>query len=380
VREPSARIDEIQILRALAALAIVIHHGLHEARPSAMELGAGPAAPALSPFAAGVDLFFVISGFVMVHAARDLFGRWEAPLRFLRRRSLRIVPLYWAATMLVLAGAILVPGAVSGPPPELGTTLASFAFIPAPRADGNVEPLYSLGWTLNYEMFFYAVFALFLPLRRKAALAATGLALVGLAAWGSLAAPASPTLAFWSAPIILLFVAGMGIAVLRQGGAALPAWLRGGMAIAACLFLAFDPLGLMRELPGGGQGGGMARLLAWGAPATLLVAAACLGKEGAPRRPRLDALRMRLAQLGDASYALYLVHPFVLKPLHWALSAAGLQPLAGGPAFAALGAVCSSLAALAVHHLAERPVSAWLRARSVEVRARSWNGEAKLKA
>src|ERR1041385_2180302 len=123
--------------------------------------------------APGLDLFFVISGFVMVYSSERLFGRADAPRIFMLRRIARIVPLYWAMTLVVLAYFLLAHGRdmlfALYPP---GNILASFLFYPYPRGDGALVPLHALGWTLNYEMFFYVVFAALICLSREIAVTA----------------------------------------------------------------------------------------------------------------------------------------------------------------------------------------------------------------
>jgi len=95
----------IQVLRALAAFAVTIEHivGYEFAR----QYGLPDALPHFQFGRAGVDLFFVISGFVMVYASESYFGRAKAPQEFFLRRLARIVPLYWVTTTIVLVYLLL---------------------------------------------------------------------------------------------------------------------------------------------------------------------------------------------------------------------------------------------------------------------------------
>ena len=356
-------IEEIQVLRAFAALAIVIHHGIFETVAFAASGGTAFLPPKILPWPAGVDLFFVISGFVMVVSSQRLFGKAGGPRHFLWRRAARIVPLYWAATALVLLASALIPGAVSTVRPSLAMALASFAFIPMARPDGVTQPVYSLGWTLNFEMFFYAVFALFLPLSRSRALAGIALALGAATVFGLLVRPANAALAFWSAPMVLLFVAGMGIATLRLAGFGLPLPFRLSMVLAALALLALDPFGLMRDPLAMVQTLDVARIAAWGVPAALLMMAAALRGKEEPAERRSGAVWTLLVALGEASYALYLIHPFVFRPMREALIRLGVAPLIGPWPYLALIVTCACAASLLVHWLAERPVTAYLQAR-----------------
>ena len=95
----SEALQSIQMLRAVAALAVLFYHITLEFR---VRLGLGDVVPLFHIGSAGVDLFFVISGFIMVHASEKLFGRREGPLIFIQRRLARIVPLYWATSIGVL--------------------------------------------------------------------------------------------------------------------------------------------------------------------------------------------------------------------------------------------------------------------------------------
>src|SRR5271166_2680793 len=203
--------------------------------------------------------------------------------RFLGRRIARIVPLYWIATTLVVLGALAVPTALSEPLGEGWRYIAaSYLFIPWLRPDGFIQPVFRLGWTLNYEMLFYVVFALFLPLSRARATACVALAIGALVAWGHLARPSSPLLVFWTDPIMLEFVAGMGVASLLLAGARLDGrW---------CWVLAAVATGLLVIGPDGDPSW---RLALFGIPATMLVAAAVLPRRlpvAGPREGRALAL------------------------------------------------------------------------------------------
>jgi exopolysaccharide production protein ExoZ len=165
-------IISIQYLRAFAALSVLITHVLQwplgELNFTLLKTGR-----------LGVEVFFVISGFIMTMIAGD--GAFR-PGRFLSRRALRIVPAYWAATFLVVALALALPSQFRTTVPTIGGLIKSLLFIPSldPKA-----PLLLLGWTLNFEAFFYVVFASLFFLRSElrtlvlcalfAALVATGL-------------------------------------------------------------------------------------------------------------------------------------------------------------------------------------------------------------
>ncbi|MEH3145349.1 MAG: acyltransferase [Methylobacterium frigidaeris] len=336
----------MQVLRAVAALMVVVSHGQAEASALAARLGLGFQPAGWLPWNAGVDIFFVISGFIIVHAAGPLHGRPRARRRFLAHRVARVVPLYWLMTSAYLAMVLVRPGLLNAPGgADPAYLAASYLFWPTARPDGAVTPLYSLGWTLNYEMAFYALFALALPLSRRRAVAAVALSLAALVTATRFAGTLPTPLAYWGDPIVLEFAFGLGLGLLRAEGLRLPDPARAGLAVAGLALLSLA-----------GDAPVLPRALAWGGPAALLVAAASLGR----REPEGGLVRAA-ARLGDASYALYLVHPFAIRAV--GLGGAALAAGLGLPGLVAamLGAACA--AALAVHRLVERPLDRILRRR-----------------
>ena len=206
-----SKLPHIQLLRAFAALCVVAFHAQNDASVVAARLGKAFTRSEAFPWLAGVDIFFVISGFIMVYASARLFGSAQGPRIFLAHRIARIVPLYWATTMLYLAVVLLAPALLNSEYLAPGFVTSSFLFIPAARPDGLVQPLYSLGWTLNYEMFFYALFAIAVAFPRQRAVAALIGALILIVGLGQTLAPLPQPLAFWSDPIILEFAFGMAL-------------------------------------------------------------------------------------------------------------------------------------------------------------------------
>jgi exopolysaccharide production protein ExoZ len=271
----------IQYLRAAAALGVVVFHAA-ERSGSHFVIGA-----------AGVDVFFVISGFIMWVISQK---REMTPLGFFGDRLKRIVPIYWMAT------AAMCIGALAGIFPNLTLTVAhvvdSFLFIPHRSPNGgHIWPVLVQGWTLNYEMFFYAVFAcvLFLPSRRR--LAALAVIFLLLAGGGWLLDSRNPLLATYTNPLILEFLLGALIGRLwlagrmpsAKTGAALVVFSLCGFAFVGVTLKGFSPFFL----------GPLAGLLVVGT----------LALEDADRvvRSRL------LSYIGDGSYSIYLWHTFAIS-------------------------------------------------------------------
>jgi peptidoglycan/LPS O-acetylase OafA/YrhL len=215
------KIHFLQAARATAAWLVVTDHALLELSRNAPEDRLTQIAWSLG--SAGVYVFFIISGFIMVHISWERFGQQAASADFLRRRIIRIVPLYWLATIAAFASHKLLwatHGAHAG-----WTDLAySLAFIPYFSGEDGWHPILPGGWTLNYEMMFYVVFALGLTLPRKLALPTVGAALAAFIVVGPYFAKGA--VAYLASPIVLWFLLGMGLSVIWHGRELTePAWV-----------------------------------------------------------------------------------------------------------------------------------------------------------
>jgi peptidoglycan/LPS O-acetylase OafA/YrhL len=338
---PSRQFPLVQALRAIAAFSVALTHILYDALGMAPGAGRVRDMYQAMPWGAGVDIFFVISGFVIVHSSRRLFTAPGAMRLFAVRRLARIVPLYWVMTSLFVAEAFLDPGAVNGAIGGAAFIIKSYFFIPCARPDGVVQPVLGLGWTLNYEMFFYTVFLPFLFLRLERAVATVTILLAAFVLAGQGGLLQGVILQTWSNPIVLEFCGGMLLALL-PGRLTTHGALRLATAIGALILLHLQPAGWNRTL-------------AYGIPAAALVFAAVTGKQAG----KLPKVEIWLVRLGDASYALYLVHPFVMRAV--ALLWQHAHRPGGIYAYILICLAISQLAAIAIHHLFERPITAWLR-------------------
>jgi len=336
------RIQPVQLLRAVAAIVVLAGHAMGTA--AAM----GPFVRPTLPTGIGVDLFFAISGFIMVYASDRLFARPGAAKEFLARRIQRVAPLYWLATTLVLLMTLIGKG--PGGVPSVTYLASSYFFIPDASygsVDGIAFPLLSLGWTLNYEMLFYALFSLFLFLPRPSAVRWVQVTLVAAVLLGALLRPNWVVLATWTQPIILEFGLGMliGNAFLSGRRIGLPAAI--ALLVVAGAWVALDPFGLMHlpQTPNDAR-----RLIGWGLPAAMVLGAAVLRPWALPRR--VDQLA---GVLGDASYSLYLMHPFVLVAMRHAwLRFVGERGL---PVFVVVTVCLAILMSIAVNRRVERPLT-----------------------
>ncbi len=165
-----------------------------------------------------ISLFFLISGFLVVAITSDA----TRPRRFMLARIRRIGPVYWLLTGLA---AILLWGGVNwqspipfwhlfsyDPPLPWRFIAASLAFIPAwNQGAGTVQPVNPVGWTVNLEMLYYAIFALLLYLPRRWLMPALTIAIGTLALIGIFNRPDHPALWAWTHPIGLDFLIGAWI-------------------------------------------------------------------------------------------------------------------------------------------------------------------------
>src|SRR5262249_54196787 len=173
--------------------------------------------------------------FVMVYSSEGLFGQAGAPIKFFARRLARIVPLYWAAT------AILVWFDV--PNASTKAVLGSLFFVPHIPSEA---PLLVVGWTLIFEMFFYAVFAIaLLAKRRFAVVAGAAVFLISFVVLGPAPSdaefwypPTSSSIAYLAHPIIMEVVFGMMIALAYRAGVRLPIWGTISLIIVAFIWFA----------------------------------------------------------------------------------------------------------------------------------------------
>ena len=184
-------IFSVQYLRAIAAVSVVVSHQLG----GLSALGAG---------AHGVDLFFVISGFIIFSLTEE---QAVGPRRFMLDRLARIAPLYWLATLLafVVVGLKLPLYGCSSDPVLL---LKSLLFVPAYSPNGHLWPTLLLGWTLNYEMVFYLLFAVFLCLPARFRIPALAVTLLPIVLLGRILPHHGAIAATYTNPLQVEFLAG----------------------------------------------------------------------------------------------------------------------------------------------------------------------------
>jgi peptidoglycan/LPS O-acetylase OafA/YrhL len=338
-----AEVLSVQYLRAAAALLVVFYH--------ARQFPGFEAAVGTSVGKAGVEIFFVISGFVMAVTA----GRANTPaLRFLEKRILRIVPLYWTMTLLTAGLLLAVPNLFRDNLFTWNHFLLSLLFIPHvnPVDADSYSPLIKIGWTLNFEMFFYFTFAALMRFRLATRIAAMTILFSALIAANRLWQPDLAPLQFWASGELFEFVMGCAIGYLYLNGslAAVPvpvAWAGiAGSVLTLLIFGSYHP-----DIP---------RAVVVGIPAAFLVAAAI----GLEQKGRMG-ISHRWKFLGDASYSLYLTHllPIVILRKLWALGHLPTQGLGYALIFIALTMSLAILVGATTYRYFEKPLLGYLRRR-----------------
>ncbi|MBB3938433.1 peptidoglycan/LPS O-acetylase OafA/YrhL [Novosphingobium fluoreni] len=295
----TTRLEGVQILRAIAASLVVFGHLQGTIRTHPGEFGAFAPVPINGGI--GVDIFFAISGFIIVHSGSRLVGQPGGARIFLIRRLARIIPMYWAATALSIMLALWSAKNV----PSLTHAIASFAFFPVAGTHvGTFYPVLDLGWSLNYEVLFYTIFALSMVVSSRHYIP-VALSIICLFAVVGHQEKLGGALEFWTSSIILEFGFGMLIAsIFQKRRITLPRLYRASMILMGATIYISDPFGLSKQPITPND---VTRVLGWGIPGLLLLVTAI----STPLRSDTAIKRLFLL-LGDASFALYLLHPFVI--------------------------------------------------------------------
>jgi exopolysaccharide production protein ExoZ len=315
----------IQYLRGIAAMLVVVHHLSF----SNSQLG---------PF--GVQIFFVISGFVMwlTTAALNI-----STISFWQRRLVRIVPLYWFFLSILVLIGLSAPHYLNTTQITWENAVKSFLFIPHFHpVQKLIAPILIPGWSLNYEMFFYFIFGIALLIGSEACRAIViGVLFCGLVLVGWLCRPESAIGTTYTNPGLLLFVDGVVLAMVYQTKGINNAVLGGALI---CVGALARFIGLPSSLSSFETIIGLS-------PA--LIVAGMLSLEPTFRlRPSLV-----LCTVGNASYSIYLSHLFFLR-----LSEIGWHYVNFGSnevlrvTYVVFAFIFAIAGGIAVHYVIERPM------------------------
>lgn len=336
----------VQCLRGVAAMMVVGFHAF----PQIDRMGyAGNQHLSLS---AGVDIFFIISGFIMLLSAHRSPRRGSGA--FLLNRVIRIIPIYWLLTTFMVLVAVFAPQLMSSTRYETWHVIASYLMIPAEHPVTHFYwPILIPGWTLNCEAFFYVLFALGLGVTadRLGRLAMIVGGLVTAVVLLPLVVPVSGVARFYTDSVMIEFVFGLAMAVLYLRGARIPAWLSwAGMVLGFGLLAATDYTA-HPDLRGA----------IYGLPALAIFVGAVFA-----RWPETSATGGRvlawLRMLGDASYSIYLTHMITMAAIGqlWR-HMLGIGWPGAVPAFILVAATICAAGGIVFYKLVEQPLTRWLK-------------------
>lgn len=335
-----ATFRSIEAERGIAALLVVLFHAdkvmLNPAYWHAHVFGG-----LLVAGHAGVEFFFVLSGFIIAHVHAADIGRPERLRRYVTRRFERIYPLYWLVLTGVVALAVLGPDVNSLRHVDNAAIASSYLLAGTDSHGGAL----TVSWTLFHEVLFYLAFAV-LIVDRSAGIA------IG-AVWAGLIVAAATVgvgglPAYVTSPLNLLFAAGAlaQIAVRTRR-------IRHPLLWAVIGIASFFALGVEEAwapmLPGG------ARDLLYGL-ASAIALAGIVSREC----DRPMAVPAPLSMLGAASYSIYLVHFPALSVVARVMRRAGLTGALPAELGCALLVTAVVVLGIALHVAVERPLLAWL--------------------
>ena len=329
----------IQLLRYFAALLVVVTHATGSFSEKILGLGAGQY---WFLGMSGVDIFFVISGFVMAATAEKFQTNNNGCKEFALRRIIRVVPLYWGATSVKVALAIILPSLAVHSKLDITYIISCYLFIPSLNADNEYLPILTVGWTLIYEMFFYLMISIALFLGFNVLkFVATVFSLLSLLTL--LKQDNSLAIFYFTNPIVLEFCYGMLVfLIVKRYIEQLQGW--------GCILIAIGVLSLFFIDINSAQLG--LRFIYWGIPASMIVLGVALTEEFFRTK-----LLSKISYLGDTSYSLYLLHPFIIP---FVMLVIGKFNLALMPMAVMACIVISSGVAIFSYEKIEKPITKYL--------------------
>lgn len=339
------KIKSIQALRGMAAALVVLFHTqmlvhVYEGRYG---LPASPltATETIRLFGqCGVDLFFVISGFVMAYITFGSYGRKGAAGAFLKRRAARIIPLYWLYTSVMAILLLALPQLFATATFELRGLVLSYLFIPYTPSGLNMAPMLAVGWTLSYEFYFYLLLAVGLSFFSRLRFLICLGCFFALAVFTPARFP-GPIAHLLTNPLLFEFYAGYLLGTAYKKGFSLPPRIA-VLCIAGAIILLV--LGIMAKLP-------HVRIFSWGLPSALLLAGIVSWEKTA--RPRFPEW---FSALGDSSYTLYLSHPLLLPGIGKLCAFLGVFTAFPSTVFIVFAVILCCAAGHVLYLLVEKPL------------------------
>ena len=268
------KIDSIQVLRFFAAFSVMMVH------LPVFEFGIW-----------GVDIFFVISGFIMMYVTEN------NEKFFLLKRIFRIVPLYWILTLGVFALAIFVPDVLNNTTANIVHLIKSLFFIPFDKNGTGHFPILFLGWTLNFEVIFYFLFSLSLVFFKENRMIACSIFIIIFLVFNKIFSEKNFIFETYANDIFIEFIFGMILfTIWKKYKNKISTNLSNHFICLAILLVSIFILNYYN----------FSRSVSYGLP-SLILAVYFLFFLNHLKFPKI------LVSLGDASYCIYLLHPYVIQ-------------------------------------------------------------------
>ena len=268
------KIDSIQVLRFFAAFSVMMVH------LPVFEFGIW-----------GVDIFFVISGFIMMYVTEN------NEKFFLLKRIFRIVPLYWILTLGVFALAIFVPDVLNNTTANIVHLIKSLFFIPFDKNGTGHFPILFLGWTLNFEVIFYFLFFLSLVFFKENRMIACSIFIIIFLVFNKIFSEKNFIFETYANDIFIEFIFGMILfTIWKKYKNKISTNLSNHFICLAILLVSIFILNYYN----------FSRSVSYGLP-SLILAVYFLFFLNHLKFPKI------LVSLGDASYCIYLLHPYVIQ-------------------------------------------------------------------
>lgn len=329
--------------RGIAALLVVLYHA-DRLMPNPAYWGARALGGIFAFGHAGVDFFFVLSGFIIAHVHRNDIGRPSRLRNFAIRRFVRIYPLYWLVLTALVALSFAYPHVASLHHVDGAVVLESY-FLAGPESHGGVL---TVSWTLFHEVLFYCAFAFFI-IDRRAGIFLLGAWITLIALNETIGVPEVPS--YVDSPLNLLFAGGVMVeAAVRYGVRWPAAWAFAGIAAFTALAVEETGRGVIGEMP---------RNLAYGAASVVaLIGFVTIELKSAIPMPRVIRI------LGAASYSIYLVHYPLMSVVARTMRQMGLVDTLPETIGLILLVVIVMAIGVATHFVIERPLLARLTRRT----------------
>jgi len=314
IRQKNNKIDSLQMLRALAVLLVIHVHCMHISTPV---IGSSYQ----SNFfyfdvwgSIGVDIFFVISGFIMTIVTPAYYKEkgWK---EFIIKRAIRIIPLYWA-----LSFAQVLLSLRHGEIAERESIIKTIFFFPTWSSSIFAYPILGQGWTLSLELFFYSLIALLLIFFKKNINHYLIIAIFTLTIIGFVINPLNSLSKFLTTPLLLEFCLGIIVGmiykyvltiyqesnkkVIRLGAIIL--FIVGLSLMITSIFTGYKAINYA-DIVGDNMHLALFRSLIWGVPCGMLVCSIVILE-----RVYLITVPGIFIKIGDASYSGYLIHTWII--------------------------------------------------------------------